>query len=86
MLLKKKNIVFQKGFNSFWYYKGLSTYADSVKAYIDAFQQVKVIFFEDFVDDIDKSLVDIFDFLEVDNSFKVSHFMINKKSTGAPKE
>ena len=44
-----------------------------------------MFFFEDFVNDIDKSLVDIFDFLEVDSSFKVSHFMINKKSTGAPK-
>ncbi len=83
--LEKEKYRISKGFNSFWYYKGLSTYSDSVKAYIDAFQQVKVIFFEDFVNDIDKSLVDIFDFLEVDNSFKVSHFMINKKSTGAPK-
>tara|TARA_B100001057_G_scaffold230373_1_gene230678 strand:+ start:2104 stop:3030 length:927 start_codon:yes stop_codon:yes gene_type:complete len=83
--LEQESERISKGFNSFWYYKGLSIYADSVKAYKDAFKQVKVIFFEDFVNDIDKSLVDIFDFLEVDNSFKVSHFMINKKSTGAPK-
>lgn len=74
-----------RGFNSFWHYKGLSTYAEAVKAYKEAFAQVKVIFFEDFIKDIDKSLVDIFDFLGVDNSFKVSHFMVNKKSTGAPK-
>ena len=83
--LEQESERISKGFNSFWHYKGLSTYADSVKAYKDAFKEVKVIFFEDFVNDIDKSLVDIFDFLEVDNSFTVSHFMINKKSTGAPK-
>ena len=83
--LEQESERISKGFNSFWHYKGLSTYADSVKAYKDAFKEVKIIFFEDFVNDIDKSLVDIFDFLEVDNSFKVSHFMINKKSTGAPK-
>ena len=41
--------------------------------------------FEDFINNIDNTLVDIFDFLHVDNSFKVSHFMINKKSTGIPK-
>ncbi len=83
--LEKESERISKGFNSFWHYKGLSTYAESVKAYKDAFNQVKVVFFEDFINDIDKSLVDIFDFLEVDSNFKVSHFMINKKSTGAPK-
>ena len=83
--LEQESERISKGFNSFWHYKGLSTYAESVKAYKDAFKEVKVVFFEDFVNDIDKSLVDIFDFLEVDSSFKVSHFMINKKSTGAPK-
>ena len=41
--------------------------------------------FEDFINNIDATLVDIFDFLNVDNSFTVSHFMINKKSTGIPK-
>ena len=83
--LEKESERISKGFNSFWHYKGLSTYAESVKAYKDAFKHVKVVFFEEFVKDIDKSLVDIFDFLEVDSNFKVSHFMINKKSTGAPK-
>ena len=83
--LEQEKYRISEGYNSFWYYKGLSTYAESVKAYKDAFKQVKVVFFEDFVNNIDKSLVDIFDFLEVDNNFKVSHFMINKKSTGAPK-
>ncbi|MDC3050231.1 sulfotransferase [Flavobacteriales bacterium] len=74
-----------KGFNSFWHYKGLSTYYDSVKAYLEAFDEVKIILFEDFVNNIDLTLVDIFNFLQVDSSFKVSHFMINKKSTGLPK-
>ena len=46
---------------------------------------MKVLFFEDFIKDIDKTLVDIYDFLEIDNTFKTSHFLINKKTTGAPK-
>lgn len=74
-----------KGFNSFWHYAGLSKYAESVKAYKKEFPDVKVLFFEDFIKDIDKTLVEIYDFLEIDNTFKPSHFMINKKSTGAPK-
>ena len=83
--LKQESGRISNGFNSFWHYKGLSTYAESVKAYKAAFAEVKVVLFEDFIKDIDKSLVDIFEFLGVDSSFKVSHFMINTKSTGAPK-
>lgn len=74
-----------KGFNSFWHYAGLSKYAQAVQAYIEAFPNVKVLFFEDFIKDIDRTLVEVYDFLEVDNTFKPSHFLINKKSTGAPK-
>jgi len=72
-------------FNSFWHYIGLSTYASQVKAYLDNFSNVKVVFFENFINDIDHSLKDIFEFLEVDTSIKTSSFMINTKSTGTPK-
>ena len=45
----------------------------------------KVLFFEDFIEDINGTLSDIFDFLEIDSSFEPSNFMVNKKSTGVPK-
>jgi hypothetical protein len=83
--IENENNRISQGFNSFWHYKGLSTYAESVQSYKTAFDQVKVVLFEDFIKDIDQTLIEIFDFLEVDNTFKVSHFMVNTKSTGAPK-
>ena len=83
--IKQETIRRQKGFNSFWFYIGLSTYADSVRAYKDSFDNVKVVLFEDFINNTNLTLIDILDFLEVDNSFKFSNFMINKKSTGIPK-
>ena len=72
-------------FNSFWHYKGLSTYSSGVAAYLEAFDQVKVIIFEDFVNDVQGSMKSIYDFLEVDSSFKINHFLVNKKNTGKAK-
>jgi len=72
-------------FNSFWYYKHLSLYSKQVIAYQNAFKNVKVLFFENFISDINGTLSEIFEFLEIDSSFVPSHFMINKKSTGVPK-
>lgn len=74
-----------KGYNSFWYYLGLSAYANQVKAFQEQFDDVKIIFFEQFINDIDGSLVEIFEFLGIDSSFKPSNFLVNKKSTGVPK-
>ena len=72
-------------FNSFWYYQGLSQYAEGVKAYMTSFKNVKVVFFEDFTSNTNQILSDIFEFLEVDSSFKPSDFLVNKKRTGTPK-
>lgn len=72
-------------FNSFWYYKGLSTYSSGVAAYLEAFDQVKVVIFEEFVKDVQGSMKSIYDFLEVDSNFKVNHFLVNKKNTGKAK-
>lgn len=74
-----------KKFNSFWYYQGLSLYSSQVRAYQKEFKDVKVLFFENFIKDINGTLSDIFDFLEIDSSFEPSNFMVNKKSTGVPK-
>ncbi|MBL6657920.1 MAG: sulfotransferase [Flavobacteriales bacterium] len=75
----------EKKFNSFWYYKHLSLYSKHVGAYQKEFKEVKVLFFENFIKDINGTLSDIFEFLEVDPSFVPSNFMVNKKSTGVPK-
>ena len=74
-----------KKFNSFWYYKNLSLYANQVIAYQNEFKDVKVIFFENFINDIDGTLAEIYEFLEIDTTFVPSNFMVNKKSTGVPK-
>jgi len=72
-------------FNSFWYYKHLSLYSDQVLAYQKEFKSVKVVFFENFINDINGTLSDIYEFLEIDSSFAHSNFMVNTKSTGVPK-
>ncbi len=83
--IKEEKNRINHNYNSFWYYTALSQYADSVKAYLESFQQVKVIFFEDFTTQTNDTLKEIFAFLEVDARFNPSHFLVNKKSTGTPK-
>jgi hypothetical protein len=72
-------------YNSFWFYKGLSTYFEPVKAYQAAFSQVKVVLFEDFVKDTKKTMKEIYSFLEIDNEFAISEYLVNKKNTGTPR-
>jgi len=72
-------------FNSFWHYKSMSLYSKQVEAFIKEFKNVKVVFFEDFIKDIDGTVSDIYNFLEVDTNFKASSYLVNKKNTGSPK-
>ena len=81
--LEKNRI--KNGFNSFWHYKGMSLYSKQIDAFVNEFENVKVVFFEDFIKDIDGTVSDIYRFLEVDSSFKVSSYLVNKKNTGKPK-
>jgi len=51
-------------------------YAPQVTRYIDTFgrENVKVYIFEKFFKDIEKSLTDLYNFLEVDPEFKIPHY------------
>lgn len=64
-----------KNYNSFWYYKEQGFYFNQVKAYIENFSRVKVLIFEEFKNDTNKVVNEVFDFLEVDgkefSEFKV---------------
>ncbi len=64
----------------------VSCYADQVKAYIDAFgkENVHIIIYDDLVRDQQRVIASIFDFLEVDSTFRPD---ISKKYnvTGVPK-
>ncbi len=70
----------------FYDYVGFGMYYDQVKAYLDEFgtNRVKVILFEDLVHQTLEVCRDIFDFLEVDNTFIPNTDAIYNRS-GKPK-
>lgn len=74
-----------EGYNSFWHYKGLSMYSNQVDAFCKAFKNVKIVFFEDFVSDVNSTVSDVYRFLDVDENFKISNYLVNKKNTGQAK-
>ncbi len=54
-----------------WHYTRMSNYYPQVKRYLDLFspQQIKVIIYEDFVRDTTGVMQEVYDFIDVDNSF-----------------
>ena len=48
-------------------YKNMGLYYKMVKAYIESFKDVKIILFEDFINNTNKSVNDCFDFLKIKN-------------------
>lgn len=52
-----------RNYNSFWFYKGMGEYYAPVKHYMDSFTNVKIILFDDFIDDADLVVADSFKFL-----------------------
>lgn len=67
-----------------WHYKTAGLYANNVKNYIDEFNNVKIIIFEDFIKDPLKYTKDVFRFLNVSDDVDID---IDKayNSTGVPK-
>ena len=55
-----------------WHYKNVSFYYAQTKAYLENFRQVKVYLYEDFSNGTRKLIKDMFEFLEVESSFKSS--------------
>ena len=78
--LEIENTRKMQNFNSFWFYKESGLYYDSVKAYIDAFTNVKVLFFDDLKNNPKDLMKDIFKFLEIDFSFVPNTKVIHNKT------
>jgi len=74
----------KKGFNSFWYYKAQGLYYRQVKAYLDNFSHVKICFFEEFVEDPQRTCREVFKFLDVDSDIIVD-LNIRRNTTRIPK-
>ena len=53
----------QMNYDEMWHYKSVSLYADSVQAYMKAFSAAKVLIFEEFVQDKEGHVREVFDFL-----------------------
>jgi Sulfotransferase family len=58
-----------KGWGVSSLYVELSLYSEQVERYLNAFDRVLVIFFEEFIQDLNGELTKVFNFLEVDPSY-----------------
>jgi hypothetical protein len=67
--VKSEKIRMQKNYHFDYFYIDRGFYYKQVKAYIDNFENVKIIIFDDFKKDPYGIMVEIFDFLELDVSF-----------------
>ena len=76
--LEQKRI--KEKYNSFWYYKSLSFYSHQIKAYMNNFSDVKVYLFEDFKNDPQTILSDIFKIFNV-YDIKFDSFEVYNKSS-----
>jgi hypothetical protein len=74
----------QKGFNSFWYYKAQGLYHDPVKAYLDHFSSVKIIWFNRFKSSPPDVCREVFEFLGVAANYPVNPH-IDYNATHIPK-
>lgn len=60
----------KKNWDFIWQYKRGGLYADQVRAYLEAFSRVKVVFFDDLVRDKERVVHELFTFLGVEPNFK----------------
>ncbi len=52
-------------YDMMWHYKAVGEYSEHVKRYLDTFTKVKILFFEEFTQNPDEQVKQIFDFLGV---------------------
>lgn len=67
-----------------YYYKSLGYYSEQVKAFVDAFTKVKVILFEELKTDPNNVIAEIYEFLDLDDSF-CPDLNIKYNVSGVPK-
>ena len=59
----------KKGFSNFWYYKFISSYYQHIKRLKDQFDNVLIVTFEEFMQHPEQGIKEIYQFLEIDDSF-----------------
>lgn len=75
-LLEEENRIAQ-GWEFIWHYKKAGLYYEDVRRFMEVFPSVKVILFDEFVNNLDGVMDDVFDFLEV-KRIKVKNVTHNK--------
>ena len=80
--LQHENIRIKNGWSDIWWYASSSLYADNVKRYIDEFgkSNVKIILFDDFLNNTDKTLKEIFEFLNISSNITINTNKIYNRS------
>ena len=68
-LIKEKKRKNEDKYIPLFFYKSVGLYYNQVKAYLDNFSNVKIYLFEDLINNKEKLLKDLFDYLEVDTNF-----------------
>lgn len=75
-------------YNSFWFYKEQGMYYKKVKAFKESFKNVKIFIFEDFFQDINKSVSDCLNFLNVNLNKNIDYkksLEYDKRGINSPK-
>lgn len=73
----------KNNYDFIWAYKKAGLYYNQVKAYKESFTEVKIIIFEDFIEDVKDGLKDIFEFLRVEESYDIVDTVVHNPS-GVP--
>ncbi|MEM9834298.1 MAG: sulfotransferase [Bacteroidota bacterium] len=81
--LRKEEERLQNNYELIWYYRGGSRYYESVKAFLESFDQVHIIINEDIRRDEKEVFRNVFTFLEVDPDFTVDT-SIRYNASGVP--
>ncbi len=64
----------KEGFNSFWFYTSLGFYYNQIKFYMDNFNHVQVVLFEDFIKNTYVVMKNLYSFLDVDYNYENINF------------
>ncbi|MDN6279755.1 MAG: sulfotransferase, partial [Psychroflexus sp.] len=81
--LNAENERLKSGFEYIWGYKQSSMYYESIRAYKENFTNVKIILFEDLIENPNKEVKNTLSFLEVNESYQFRKTQFNR--SGRPK-
>ena len=75
----------KQNWNSIWLYTSVGLYSEQVNAFLKSFSQVKVMLYEEVVSDLSSSLIEIYDYLGVNNDFVAPNLDTRYNVSGMPK-